>query len=49
VKEQDGAPTTADIDECRSCGLSPARAWDTPDGRVALCGPCAVMYDVGCP
>ncbi|MEQ8437621.1 MAG: hypothetical protein RIB65_09005 [Ilumatobacter fluminis] len=34
---------------CRSCGIDPAPAWDTPDGRVHLCQPCAAMHGVGCP
>jgi hypothetical protein len=34
---------------CRSCGSPSAQAWDTSDGRVLLCQPCAVLHDVGCP
>lgn len=34
---------------CASCGSPSAQAWDTPDGRVRLCAPCAAMHDIGCP
>ena len=43
----DGAPVAAD-DACRACGLAPSPAWDTADGRIHLCPPCATMHGIGC-
>ncbi|MFW2336366.1 hypothetical protein [Ilumatobacter sp.] len=45
----DVATGSDDTDECRACGLSSAPAWDTADGRVRLCPPCAAMHGIGCP
>ena len=34
---------------CQLCGGPSPRRWQTPQGPAVLCGPCAVMNDIGCP
>lgn len=34
---------------CVACGSPATQAWDTGDGRVRMCNPCAVANGIGCP
>lgn len=50
-EDQPGDPVDSERDlipRCVDCGSPSAQAWDTREGRIQMCRPCATMNGIGC-